>query len=54
MLEVFIAALVQFSVLFGGPAQKAPVSAPIDVPVQAATKVPTSTNIGSTGWDDRN
>ena len=54
MLELFIAALVQFSVLFGGTAQKTTVSAPATITIQSAAAPAPSTNIGGTGWDDRN
>ncbi|WP_158267524.1 hypothetical protein [Adhaeribacter arboris] len=53
MLELLIAALIQVSVLTSGSAPTAPTST--NNPAIKASSAPTvSTNIGTSGWDDRN
>lgn len=53
MLELLVAALIQVSVLVSG---SAPVTNTDVAATQATTKSTptTTTNIGGTGWDDRN
>ncbi len=53
MLELLIATLIQFSVLFGDTAKKPIVSTPKNSVTQPSNDQKI-TNIGSTGWDDRN
>ncbi len=53
MLELLIAALIQVSVLTSGSAPTTTTSA--SNPTVKASAAPTATtNIGTSGWDDRN
>ncbi len=56
MLELFIAALIQLSVLTSGSttSTKAVTAPTKQVSVQSATAPTCVTSIGGTGWDDRN
>ena len=49
MLELLVAALIQISVLTSGSAPAAQTNA-----AKVSSQPTTTTNIGGTGWDDRN
>lgn len=55
MLELFIAALIQLSVVTTGTTTSTKVATPVkDTTIQSTSTPVVKTNIGGTGWDDRN
>ncbi|RDC65380.1 hypothetical protein [Adhaeribacter pallidiroseus] len=54
MLELIVAALLQVSVLTSGSTPVKTTTSPTNTTVQSATAPTSTTNIGTSGWDDRN